>query len=168
MIPIAILRLAPYAIILGLALALWSSINLAQREKTMRLGVEIERAALSARIEAATAAATTIKEHREHAIASAVTEARDIERQAALVNDARLRAAAAAERSDAGRLREQLADALRLACVAAQDPAAAGDGPAATLGDVLAEALRVQAEATSAAERHAGEVRALQRAWPTQ
>ena len=169
MIPLPVaMRLAPYAVILALSMGLWGTYNWGSGHKVARQAAETALVALRNAYVAATNEATNLKKEREHAIAEAIATARDLERQAALANEVRLRAAVAVERRDAGRLRSQLADSLSRTCSAFEDPAAAGDAAATALGDVLAEALRVQAELAASSERHAGEVRALQRAWPTQ
>lgn len=160
------LRLAPYIVILALSLGLWGTYNWGNGHKVAREAAETALVALQNAYKAAMQEATNLKKEREHAIAEAIATAREIERQAAATNETRLRAAVAAERRDAGRLRTQLSDALSRTCRATDDPQAAGDATAAILGDVLAEALRVQAELAGAAERHAGEVRALQDGWP--
>lgn len=160
------LRLAPYAVILALCLGLWGTYNWGSGHKIAREAAETALVALRNAYVAATNEATNLKKEREHAIAQAIAEAREIERRDALANETRLRAAVAAERRDAGRLRTQLAESLGRTCGAFEDPAAAGDAASAAIGDVLAEALRVQAELASSAERHAGEVRALLDAWP--
>ena len=160
------LRLAPYAVILALCLGLWSAINWGQGHKVAREAAETAIVTLQNAYKAASLEATTLKREREHAIAEAIATARDLERQAALANEARLRAAVAVERRDAERLRAQLAGAFGRACSATADSGAAGDAAAAAIGDVLAEALRVQAQLAGAAEGHAGEVRALLDAWP--
>lgn len=79
------------------------------------------------------------------------------------------RAAAAGARSDADVLRQRLAEvdaARRSALSGALGACPADSGDAAARGDLLADALRVQAELAAAAERHAAAVRALQQAWP--
>lgn len=160
------LRLAPYAVILALILGLWGTYNWGSGHKVAREAAETALVALRNAYVAATNEANNLKKEREHAIAEAIATARQIEREAALANEARLRSAVAVERRDAGRLRVQLADAFSRACKATDDPAAAGDAGASAIGDVLAESLRLQAELAGAAERHAGEVRALQDSWP--
>lgn len=106
------------------------------------------------------------QKEREDAIQERVAQAREQERAAAAANESRLRAAVAAERADARSLRDQLAQRFCEPSEARQDPTSAGDAEAAAVGDVLAEALRVQAELAGAAEGHAAEVRALQDGWP--
>lgn len=164
--PRVALRLAPYAVIAVLSLSLWGAINWGQGHKIAREAAETALVTLRDAYARATEDAERQKQEREDAIAQAITEARELERQAALANEARLRAAVAAERRDARSLREQLA--ARLSCPAdtPRDTAAPGDPAAAAIGDVLAEALRVQAELAGAAEGHAASVRALQDAWP--
>lgn len=79
------------------------------------------------------------------------------------------RAAAAGARGDADVLRQLLAEAdaaHRAALAAAGGSCPAVGGDSAARGDLLADALRVQAELAAAAERHAAAVRALQQAWP--
>lgn len=79
------------------------------------------------------------------------------------------RSAAAGARSDADFLRQRLAeaDAARRAAIAAAGGTCPADsGDASARGDLLADALRLQAELAAAAERHAAAVRALQQAWP--
>lgn len=164
--PRAYLRLAPYAAILVLSLSLWGAINWGQGHKIAREAAETALVSLRDAYVRATQDAERQKKEREDAIADAINQARELERQAALANEARLRAAVAAERRDARSLRDQLAGRLSCPAEAPRDPAAAGDPAAAAIGDVLAEALRVQAEVAGAAERHAGEVRALLDAWP--
>lgn len=80
------------------------------------------------------------------------------------------RAAAAGARSDADVLRQRLAevDAARRSALSGALSACPADGSdAAARGDLLADALRLQAELAGAAERHAAAVRALQQAWPS-
>jgi hypothetical protein len=160
------LRLAPYAVILVLCLSLWGTYNWGSAHKIAREVAESALITLKQAYDKATTEANNLKKERESAISTAISHATKIEREAALANESRLRSAVAAERRDAGRLRIQLTESLGRTCHASEDPAATGDDTAAIIGDVLAEALRVQAEATAAAERHAGEVRALQSAWP--
>lgn len=79
------------------------------------------------------------------------------------------RAAAAGARGDADVLRQRLAQAdaaHRAALAAAGGACSAVGGDSAARGDLLADALRLQAELAGAAEGHAAAVRALQRAWP--
>lgn len=79
------------------------------------------------------------------------------------------RAAAAGARSDADVLRQRLAEvdaARRSALSGALSACPADSGDAAARGDLLADALRLQADLAAAAERHAAAVRALQQAWP--
>lgn len=166
MIPFNYLRLAPYAAIVVLAFSLWGAINWGQGQKALRITAENALIALQSAYIAASKEANTLKKEREHAIAEAIATARETERQAALANEARLRAAVAAERRDARSLRDQLAVRFSCPAEAARDPAATGDEESAALGDVLAEALRLQAELAGAAEGHAAEVRALQDGWP--
>ncbi len=115
--------------------------------------------------EAQAAADAKQKEHEDE-LQERVTAAREQERAVAAQNERRLRAAVAAERADAASLREQLADRLGRAAEASPDPAASRDDAAASVGDVLAEALRVQGELATAAEGHAAEVRSLLESWP--
>jgi vacuolar-type H+-ATPase subunit H len=164
--PRAYLRLAPYAAILVLSLSLWGTYNWGSGHKVAREAAETALVTLRDAYISASNTVETLKKEREHAIADAITKARELERQAALVNETRLRAAVAAERRDARSLRDQLASRLSCPADAPRDPAATGYEEATAFGDVLAEALRVQAEATAAAERHAGEVRALLDGWP--
>lgn len=164
--PAVALRLAPYAAIAVLSLSLWGTYNWGSGHKIARKAAESALITLRDAYIKASETVEAQKKEREDAIAAAITQARELERQAALANEARLRAAVAAERRDARSLRDQLAARLSCPAEAARDPAAAGDPASAAIGDVLAEALRVQAEATAAAERHAGEVRALLDAWP--
>jgi hypothetical protein len=160
------LRLAPYAVILALCLSLWGTYNWGSAHKAARKAAESALVTLHEAYKSATIVANNLRKERENAIAEAVTQASRIEREAAAANESRLRSAVAVERRDAGRLRVQLTESLGRACGAFEDSPSAIDIAATSAGDVLAEALRVQAELTGAAERHAGEVRALQSAWP--
>lgn len=160
------LRLAPYAVILALSLALWGTYNWGNTHKIARIAAENAMVVLHKAYETASKAANNLRKEREDAISEAVAKAAKIERDAAAANEARLRSAVAVERRDAGRLRVQLAESLSRACGAFEDSPAAIDSAATTTGDVLAEALRVQAELAGAAEGHAREVRALQSSWP--
>lgn len=165
--PAATLRLAPYAAIAVLSLSLWGTYNWGSGHKIAREAAETALVTLRDAYISASNTVETLKKEREHAIADAITKARELERQAALANEARLRAAVAAERRDARSLRDQLANRLSCPEDTPRDPAATGEPASAAIGDVLAEALRVQAEATAAAERHAREVRALLDGWPS-
>lgn len=117
-------------------------------------------------IKAAEKLAKDQQKERERESQARVDQAREQERAAAVKNQARLAAAVAAERADARSLRDQLAERLGEPCQTGQAAGPPSDDQAAAIGDVLAEALRVQAELASSAERHAGEVRALLDAWP--
>lgn len=102
---------------------------------------------------------------------AAVEEAWRIQRKAADMeaqraredNDRRLRAAL----RDADGLRAQLRAAMDAPIPPGSDPAATYRDRAAACGELLADALRAHAQRTGEAEAHAGDVRALLDAWPT-
>ena len=163
--PLFSLRALPYwgLIVLGslmIAVGSWGHYQKTQREKA-----EAAVESLTNSFRAAGEAAERMKKEFEDEVERRVGLAKLELAAAAKANESRLRAALVAERADARSLREQLADRSR-AAAASEDPAAASDEQAAATGDVLAEALRVQAELAAAAERHAAEVRALQDGWP--
>lgn len=161
------LKTLPYVGLIVLASLALAAGSWGHYQKTQREKAEATVESLKLSVKAAGEAAERMKEEYEREVNMRVDQAKRGLAAAAQANENRFRAAIAAERADARSLREQLADRGR-AAEAAPDPAAARDEQAAALGDVLAEALRVQAEASAAAERHAAEVRALLDAWPTQ
>ena len=79
--------------------------------------------------------------------------------------DASHRAAVASLRRDADGLRQQLADFAARPSDAGGDPEAACLARAATLGDLLAESVRLQVELAGAAEDHAADARSLYEGW---
>lgn len=163
--PLLSLRALPYwgLVVLGslmIVVGSWGHYQKTQREKA-----EATVVSLTNSVKAAGEAAERMKEEFEREAEKRVAMAKLELAAAAKASEDRLRAALVAERADARSLREQLADRSRAAAASA-DPAAARDEQAAATGDVLAEALRVQAELAAAAERHAAEVRALQDGWP--
>lgn len=163
--PLLSLRALPYwgLVVLGslmIVVGSWGHYQKTQREKA-----EAKVESLKLSVKAAGEAAERMKEEFEREARERVELAKLELAAAAKASEDRLRAALVAERADARSLREQLADRSRAAAASA-DPAAARDEQAAATGDVLAEALRVQAELAAAAERHAAEVRALQDGWP--
>jgi hypothetical protein len=81
--------------------------------------------------------------------------------------DASHRAAVASLRRDADGLRQQLADFAARPSDAGSDPEAACLARAATLGDLLAESVRLQVELAGAAESHLADARSLHR-WAQQ
>ena len=68
--------------------------------------------------------------------------------------------------ADRDRLRNDIGQFAAGAGGAGQDSLAACRADAATLGDVLADALRREEDATAAAETHAASTRSLLNAWP--
>ena len=70
--------------------------------------------------------------------------------------------------ADRGRLRDEIAAYAAGSGRTAPDTVAAASERAATLGVLLAEALRADAESAAAAEGHADAVRALLNAWPSE
>ncbi len=90
-----------------------------------------------------------------------VAQARQAEREYRDANE-KWTAALAAARGDARGVRQQLEAAIA-AAAAAPDPASALRGQCAARGDLLEEALRIQAELAAEAESHAAALRALQR-----
>lgn len=79
---------------------------------------------------------------------------------------AKNRATLAAARSDADIMRQQLASYASGGGQAPEPACAADRERAATLGQLLADSVRVQEELAGAAEDHAASVRALLKAWP--
>jgi hypothetical protein len=159
------LKTLPYwgLVVLGslmIAIGSWGHYQKTQREKA-----EATVVSLTNSVKAAGEAAERMKEEFERESQKRVELAKLELAEAAKANEERLRSALVAERRDARSLREQLADRCR-AAAASEDPAAASDDQAAATGDVLAEALRLQAELSEAAERHASEVRSLLAGWP--
>jgi hypothetical protein len=102
----------------------------------------------------------------EQGMNATLKEYQDAYRKAQAQNRIDVAAARSTHAADVGVLREWAARATACDRPAATDPAAPGSGDAAALGDVLADALRVQAQLAGAAEGHADAVRALFGAWP--
>lgn len=159
-------KTAPYIATALLFLAMIAAGNWALSERDKRVVAQQQLAQLQKSLRDAQTKAEAQKKELEDAMQQRVEESRTQARIEAADNERRLRAAVAAQRADADSLRDQLRAAHRRAGEASGDPAAACDDQAAATGDVLAEALRVQAEATAAAEGHAAEVRSLLDAWP--
>lgn len=146
----------PLAIVAALGFAAaagWQTVRLAAVRAT--LAEERQAAADAARI------ASEGNRLEEKRLARIVKEKEDAGRQ----EIARTNRIAAGLRAERDGLRGDIAE-FAAGRRAADDSAAACRRDAATLGELLADALRREEDATRAAETHAGSARTLLGAWP--
>jgi hypothetical protein len=150
----------------GVSLMLWGSVQTYRVRIAKAETVEVRNAMAVERANATAAALKAQTEYRAlEAQMQAIKEQAQHEYDAAQTRNA---TALAAARAGADKLRNQLAAYAAGSGEASSDSVAACGQRAAALGQLLAEALRLDAERAADAEDSADAVRALLAAWPHQ
>jgi hypothetical protein len=138
------------------ALAVAAALTWGSGERVLRARAEVNLATLKLEYEQQARASEQAAARQMEAL---VAQVRQAEKEYRDATD-KWNAALAAARSDARGLRQQLQAAVA-AAAAAPDPTSALSEQCAARGDLLEDALRLQAELAAAAESHAAAVRAL-------